>query len=222
MCVGDGAPFCARVAGAVLACSVVAWGGRATLLCKLRVGTANCIAGGCKGCIRAAEQRFCNRFPQRGVWTTQWCCTRARGERGLRDAELHRLTNERLGCQSDARNCAGSNSLVFWFAFIRNKAATGPEGGIPQIAPAEHALVHSGIDGAPQSLQRNRRSGHTVTRGCVTPSARTTRVVLPRSHHHNNSAGAAEHSAQKRVHFEQRRRRGPGNESTGADPKRTK
>ena len=26
-------------------------------------------------------------------------------------------------------------------AFVRSKAATGPEGGIPQIAPAEHALV---------------------------------------------------------------------------------
>ena len=199
-----------------------AWAARAAWRCKPRVGAADCIAGGCKGCIRAAEQRFCNRFQQRAVWTTQWCCTRARGGRGLRDAELHRLTNERLGCQQVDALGTGSKSLDL-VAFIRSKADTGPEGGIPQIAPAEHALVtHSGIDGAPQSLQRNRRSGHTVTRGCVTPSARTTRVVLPRSHHHNNSAGAAEHSAQKRVHFEQRRRRGPGNESTGADPKRTK
>ena len=199
-----------------------AWAARAAWRCKPRVGAADCIAGGCKGCIRAAEQRFCNRFPQRAVWTTQWCCTRARGGRGLRDAEMHRLTNRDCGCQQSTHLGRGQSPLFFVPAFIRNEAHTGTEGGIPQIAPAEHALVHSGIDGAPQSLQRNRRSGHTVTRGCVTPSARTTRVVLPRSHHHNNSAGAAEHSAQKRVHFEQRRRRGPGNESTGADPKRTK
>ena len=65
--------------------------------CKPRVGTADCIAGRCKGCIRAAERRFCNRFQQRAVWTTQWCCTRARGGRGLRDAEMHRLTNRDCG-----------------------------------------------------------------------------------------------------------------------------
>ena len=70
-------------------CSAAARAARAAWRCKLRVGAADCIAGGCKGCIRAAEQRFCNRFQQRAVWTTQWCCTRARGGRGLRDAELH-------------------------------------------------------------------------------------------------------------------------------------
>ena len=86
---------------------------RASLRCKPSVGTADCIAGGCKGCIRAAEQRFCNRFQQRAVWTTQWCCTRARGGRGLRDAELHRLTNERLGCQQVDALGTGSKSLVF-------------------------------------------------------------------------------------------------------------
>ena len=100
---------------------------RAAWRCKRRVGTADCIAGGCKGCILAAEQRFCNRFPQRAVWTTQWCCTRARGGRGLRDAELHRLTNERLGCQSDARNCAGSNSLVFWLHSSESKLIRVPK-----------------------------------------------------------------------------------------------
>ena len=73
------------------------WATARGVLRKLRVGTANCIAGGCKGCILAAEKRFCNRFPQRAVWTTQWCCTRARGGRGLRDAELHGLTNRDCG-----------------------------------------------------------------------------------------------------------------------------
>ena len=194
---------------------------RASLRCKRRVGTADCIAGGCKGCIRAAEQRFCNRFQQRAVWTTQWCCTRARGGRGLRDAELHRLTNERLGCQQVDALGTGSKSLVFWWHSSEAKLVLVPKEAYLKSHPRNTLSSHSGIDGAPQSLQRNRRSGHTVTRGCVTPSARTRRVVLPRSHHHNNLAGAAEHSAQKRVHFEQRRR-GPGNESTGADPKRTK
>ena len=123
------------------------WAAARGVLCKRRVGTADCIAGGCKGCIRAAEQRFCNRFQQRAVWTTQWCCTRARGGRGLRDAELHRLTNERLGCQQVDALGTGSKSLVL-VAFIRSKTGTGPEGGIPQIAPAEHALV----------TQRHRRS----------------------------------------------------------------
>ena len=85
---------CTRVAGA---CWAAAWAAPRELAAQARVGTADCIAGGCKGCIRAAEQRFCNRFPQRAVWTTQWCCTRARGGRGLRDAELH---VEILVCQT--------------------------------------------------------------------------------------------------------------------------
>ncbi len=87
---------------------------------------------------------------------------------------------------------AGSNPTP---AFIRTKADTGPEGGIPQIAPAEHALVSgigalfcSGTDARP----------HTVT--CVRCSdrgycVRRTKPLLPRSHRHNNSAGAAAHSA---------------------------
>ena len=37
--------------------------------------------------------------------------------------------------------------------------------------PRNTLSSHSGIDGAPQSLQRNRRSGHTVTRGCHAVSA---------------------------------------------------
>ena len=136
-------------------CSAAARAARAAWRCKLRVDTANCIAGGCNGCIIAAEQRFCNRFQQRAVRPVHRCCTRARGGRGLRDAELHRLTNERLGCQSDARKCAGSNSPLV--AFIRSKADTGPEGGIPQIAGTRSSQR---IDRALFAAEQ-RRSGHT-------------------------------------------------------------
>ena len=95
---------CTRVAGAV---NAAAWAAPRELAVQARVGTANCIAGGCKGCIRAAEQRFCNRFPQRAVWTTQWCCTRARGGRGLRGAEMHRLTNRDCGLSASRRTWDG-------------------------------------------------------------------------------------------------------------------
>ena len=146
---------CTRVAGA---CWAAAWAAPRELAVQARVGTADCIAGGCKGCIRAAEQRFCNRFQQRAVWTTQWCCTRARGGRGLRDAEMHRLTNRDCGLSERRTQMCGVKLPCFRPTFVRNKAAMGPEGGIPQTAPAEHAR-HSGSNR--QSALQHSRSAPT-------------------------------------------------------------
>ena len=167
---------------------------RAAWRCKLRVGAADCIAGRCKGCIRAAEQRFCNRFQQRAVWTTQWCCTRARGGRGLRDAEMHRLTNRDCGLSASRRTWDGVK-VLFLVAFIRNKAATGPEGGIPQIAPAEHARHSASTEHfAAEQTQRphgnerlpsRRRRGRRERRGqcCPGHTVIITRRGLPSAAH---------------------------------------
>ena len=168
---------------------------RAAWRCKLRVGTADCIAGRCKGCIRAAEQRFCNRFQQRAVWTTQWCCTRARGGRGLRDAELHRLTNERLGCQQVDALGTGSKSLVFGgihpkqngYWSRRRHTSNRTRGTRSSQRLEQSALQHS-------------PSGPTNARYAVGPrlhNTKRTKPLLPWSRRHNNSAGAAVHSAQK-------------------------
>ena len=132
-----------RVAGA---CWAAAWAAPRELAVQARVGTANCIAGGCKGCIRAAERRFCNRFQQRAVWTTQWCCTRARGGRGLRDAELHRLTNERLGCQQVDALGTGSKSLVIWWHSSEAKLIRVPKEAYLKSHPRN--TLSSGIDRA--------------------------------------------------------------------------
>ena len=144
---------CTRVAGA---CGAAAWRPRASLRCKPRVGTADCIAGGCKGCIRAAEQRFCNRFQQRAVWTTQWCCTRARGGRGLRDAELHRLTNERLGCQqvdalgTGSKSRGGIHPKQNWYWSRRRHTSNRTRGTRSRhtAASTERLRVCSGTDAA--------------------------------------------------------------------------
>ena len=133
---------------------------RAAWRCKLRVGAADCIAGRCKGCIRAAEQRFCNRFPQRAVWTTQWCCTRARGGRGLRDAEMHRLTNRDCGLSASRRTWDGVK--VRWHS-SEIKLLRVPKEAYLKSHP-RNTLVTAHRQ---STLQRNRRSGHTVTSGCL-------------------------------------------------------
>ena len=137
---------------------------RAAWRCKLRVGAADCIAGGCKGCIRAAEQRFCNRFQQRAVWTTQWCCTRARGGQGLRGAELH---VEILVCQTSLAGRTRTSTFRgpgrgTAMALINARARRDTYG---RRGTRGTRLSSQRIDRA--LLQRNRRSGHTVTSGCL-------------------------------------------------------
>jgi hypothetical protein len=110
---------------------------------------------------------------------TGMLCTRgeARGIARRGNAQCVWLVTE---SRVPGQQSAGSKSCSWWPAFMRNKAGTGPEGGIPQIAPAEHARRHSGTERF--FLQRNRRSGHPVTSCAFTPSARpprTTRAVLP-------------------------------------------
>ena len=120
---------------------------------------------------------------------------------------------------------------------FRRKADTGPDGGIPQTAPAEHALVTQRHRSA--FLQRNRRSGPTQrafrrrthatsyyerSRCCPGPTVIRTRRGLPSAAHQTKrpllrTTPPRPRNAQG--HFERRRRRGPGNESTGADPKST-
>ena len=66
----------------------------------------------------------------------------ARG--GAGDCETRRCTmclGQSPRAESNARRVRGQSPLFFGPVFIRSKADTGPEGGIPQIAPAEHALV---------------------------------------------------------------------------------
>ena len=132
------------------------WRRARELAVQARVGAADCIAGGCKGCIRAAEQRFCNRFQQRAVWTTQWCCTRARGGRGLRDAELHRLTNERLGCQqvdalgTGSKSRGGIHPKQNWYWSRRRHTSNRTRGTRSRhtAASTERLRVCSGTDAA--------------------------------------------------------------------------
>ena len=69
-------------------CSAAARAARAAWRCKLRVGKADCIAGGCNGCILAGEAVNCTDLSQRAARAPQWRCTRARGGWELRDAEI--------------------------------------------------------------------------------------------------------------------------------------
>ena len=77
---------------------------------------------------------------------------------------MHDVFCRRQGELGNARKVRGQGPLFLTHSFIRRKADTGPEGGIPQIAPAEHALV-TAASTEPERFTRN--SGHTVTSGCV-------------------------------------------------------
>ena len=139
--------------------------------------------------------------------------------------------------ESNARRVRGQTPLFLAPAFIRRKADTGPEGGIPQIAPAEHALV-TAASTEQSALQRNQRThGNERLRSrrqrdrrerrgqrCPGHAVITTRRGLPHTAHQTKrpllrTTPPRPRNAQG--HFERRRRRGPGNESTGADPKST-
>ena len=88
----------------------------------------------------AARHRFARNFFSERAHCIHRCYARAAGRGGLRGAEMHDV----FGTVTELRAThagAGSKSLVFMLAFIRELTDTGPEGGIPQIAPAEHALV---------------------------------------------------------------------------------
>ena len=146
---------CTRVAGA---CWAAAWAAPRELAVQARVGTADCIAGGCKGCIRAAEQRFCNRFQQRAVWTTQWCCTRARGGRGLRDAEMHRLTNRDCGLSERRTQMCGVKLPCVRLHPSEAKLLRVPKEAYLKSHPRNTLLSQRTTE---HFLQRNRRSGHT-------------------------------------------------------------
>ena len=129
-----------------------------------------------------------HRNSSRSVHSAYIDAMHARG--GAGDCETRRCTmclGQSPRAESNARRVRGQTPLFLAPAFIRRKADTGPEGGIPQIAPAEHALVTAA---STELCGTDALRGHTVTSGCVTPSARpTTRAVLPRSHRHKNSAG---------------------------------
>ena len=89
-CVGDvvwatARRSCTRVAGA---CWAAAWAAPRELAVQARVGKADCIAGGCNGCILAGEAVNCTDLSQRAARAPQWRCTRARGGWELRDAEI--------------------------------------------------------------------------------------------------------------------------------------
>ena len=89
----------------------------------------------------AVRQRFARKFFSKRAPGIQGCCARA-GRRGeLRGAEMHNVFGLSLRVECLVSKVRGESPLFIGPIFIRGKAATGPEGGIPQIAPAEHALV---------------------------------------------------------------------------------
>ena len=109
---------------------------------------------------------------------------------------MHRLTNRDCGLSASRRTWDGVKVPCFCLHSSESKADTGPEGGIPLIAPAEHAR-HSGIG-------RAKRSGTATADTRYARSAEeprllrtTNEAVAALSHRPKNSAGAAQHSAQK-------------------------
>ena len=151
-------------------------------------------------------------------------CTRARRVRIARRGDR---TVNYVRAMPGQRTVRRPRTVPLFDACIpfRRKADTGPDGGIPQTAPAEHALVTQRHRSA--FLQRNRRSGPTQrafrrrthatsyyerSRCCPGPTVIRTRRGLPSAAHQTKrpllrTTPPRPRNAQG--HFERRRRRGP-------------
>ena len=96
-----------------------AWARRAAWRCKLRVGTANCIAGGCKGCILAAEAVKCTHLSH-SVCKVCIDAVHARGGAGDCETRRSRFNYVRAEVLSEACQTVRSKSLPC-FLTIRPK-----------------------------------------------------------------------------------------------------